>query len=115
MSPNPMMSSRPQRPLRFFMTAPQPCPYLPGREERKVFANLPYVGGPEVNDSLTMAGFRIQRPRPSRLRPKCRSRSPDDRTDTGCSTEPSPTATGSVPLVFNRLDTLTARGLLSPP
>lgn len=40
------------------MTAPQPCPYLPGREERKVFANLPYVGGSEVNDSLTMAGFR---------------------------------------------------------
>ena len=27
-------------PLRFFLTAPTACPYLPGREERKVFAHL---------------------------------------------------------------------------
>ena len=46
------------RQLRFFMTAPSPCPYLPGREERKVFAHLPMSEGAMVNDSLTQVGFR---------------------------------------------------------
>jgi arginine-tRNA-protein transferase len=46
------------RQLRFFLTAPTPCPYLPGREERKVFAHLPIVDGPLVNDTLTEVGFR---------------------------------------------------------
>jgi hypothetical protein len=36
----------PTRQLRFFLTAPTPCPYLPGREERKVFAHLPLSDGP---------------------------------------------------------------------
>jgi len=44
--------------LRFFLTAASPCPYLPGMEERKVFAHLPQVDGPSINDSLTQAGFR---------------------------------------------------------
>ncbi len=44
--------------LRFFLTAPSPCPYLPGREERKVFAHLPLSEGAAVNDSLTEIGFR---------------------------------------------------------
>ncbi len=48
----------PTRRLRFFLTAPTPCPYLPGREERKVFAHLPLHDGPQVNDQLTQAGFR---------------------------------------------------------
>ncbi|HEX8233294.1 MAG TPA: arginyltransferase [Caulobacteraceae bacterium] len=48
----------PTRKLRFFMTAPTPCPYLPGREERKMFVHLPLHEGPQVNDSLTQAGFR---------------------------------------------------------
>jgi arginine-tRNA-protein transferase len=48
----------PTRQLRFFLTAPTPCPYLPGREERKVFAHLPLSDGPIVNDSLTQVGFR---------------------------------------------------------
>jgi arginyl-tRNA--protein-N-Asp/Glu arginylyltransferase len=48
----------PTRQLRFFLTAPTPCPYLPGREERKVFAHLPLSDGPTVNDSLTQVGFR---------------------------------------------------------
>jgi len=48
----------PQRQLRFFLTAPTPCPYLPGREERKVFAHLPLTEGATVNDSLTQVGFR---------------------------------------------------------
>jgi arginine-tRNA-protein transferase len=46
------------RQLRFFLTAPTPCPYLPGRHERKVFAHLPVVDGPLVNDTLTGVGFR---------------------------------------------------------
>jgi arginine-tRNA-protein transferase len=48
----------PTRQLRFFLTAPSPCPYLPGREERKVFAHLPASDGASVNDSLTQVGFR---------------------------------------------------------
>ena len=48
----------PTRQIRFFLTAPTPCPYLPDRFERKVFAHLPLVDGPNVNDSLTQVGFR---------------------------------------------------------
>jgi arginyl-tRNA--protein-N-Asp/Glu arginylyltransferase len=48
----------PTRQLRFFLTAPSPCPYLPGREERKVFAHLPMLEGPMIHDSLTQGGFR---------------------------------------------------------
>ena len=46
------------RQLRFFLTAPSPCPYLPDRDERKVFAHLPLSEGPGVNDALTQVGFR---------------------------------------------------------
>lgn len=48
----------PTRQLRFFMTATAPCPYLDGKVERKVFANLPFADGAHVNDELTQAGFR---------------------------------------------------------
>jgi len=48
----------PTRQLRFFLTAPSPCPYLPERYERKVFAHLPLSDGASVNDSLTQVGFR---------------------------------------------------------
>ncbi len=40
------------------MTSVAPCPYLPGKTERKVFANLPFSDGAHVNDELTLAGFR---------------------------------------------------------
>ena len=46
------------RPLQFYLTAPGPCPYLEGREERKVFT---HVTGPDrvaVADALSQAGFR---------------------------------------------------------
>lgn len=46
------------RQLRFFLTAPTPCPYLPDRHERKVFAHLPMSEGATVNDALTEVGFR---------------------------------------------------------
>ena len=48
----------PSRQLRFFLTGPSPCPYLPGKFERKVFAHLPMSDGALVNDSLTQVGFR---------------------------------------------------------
>jgi arginine-tRNA-protein transferase len=46
------------RQLRFFLTAPSPCPYLAGREERKVFTHLPLAEGAAINDALTQIGFR---------------------------------------------------------
>ena len=46
------------RQRRFFLTAPSPCPSLPGRDERKVFAHLPLTEGASVNDALTQVGFR---------------------------------------------------------
>ena len=40
----------PTKNLRFYLTAPSRCPYLPGRRERKVFTSLEglkaYVAGP---------------------------------------------------------------------
>ena len=59
------------RQLRFFLTAPSPCQYLPGREERKVFAHLPLSDGPGVNDALTQVGFR--RSQNIAYRPACES------------------------------------------
>jgi leucyl-tRNA---protein transferase len=44
--------------IRFYLTAAQPCPYLDGRRERKVFAALDGKDALELNDSLTHAGFR---------------------------------------------------------
>lgn len=46
------------RPLQFYLTAPGPCPYLPRRRERKVFAHLDGPDSPNLNDALTGAGFR---------------------------------------------------------
>ena len=59
------------RQLRFFLTAPSPCPYLPGRDERKVFAHLPLTEGASVNDALTQVGFR--RSQNIAYRPACES------------------------------------------
>jgi len=61
----------PSRQLRFFLTAPSPCPYLPERFERKVFAHLPLSDGASVNDSLTQVGFR--RSQNIAYRPACES------------------------------------------
>lgn len=43
---------------QFYLTAPTPCPYLPGREERKVFTHLVGQRAPALNDVLTQGGFR---------------------------------------------------------
>lgn len=46
------------RQIPFFLTAAAPCPYLPGRWERKVFTRIEIGEGPALNDALTHAGFR---------------------------------------------------------
>jgi leucyl-tRNA---protein transferase len=49
----------PPRPLQqFFRSGPMPCPYLPGRVERKLFTRLTAPCASEVNSTLSRAGFR---------------------------------------------------------
>ncbi len=43
---------------QFYVTAPQPCPYLEGRMERKLFTALQGEAATELNDSLSAQGFR---------------------------------------------------------
>jgi arginine-tRNA-protein transferase len=43
---------------RFFVTAPSPCPYLPGKYERKVFTELKGSDAVELNEALSRIGFR---------------------------------------------------------
>jgi arginine-tRNA-protein transferase len=43
---------------QFYLTVPGPCPYLPGRLERKVFTQLQGGLAAPLNDALTHAGFR---------------------------------------------------------
>ncbi|MEO1686905.1 MAG: arginyltransferase, partial [Pseudomonadota bacterium] len=43
---------------QFFVTAPQPCPYLDGRAERKLFTTLRNPDASQVNDFLSLRGFR---------------------------------------------------------
>src|SRR3954447_23263127 len=43
---------------QFYLTAPSPCPYLAGREERKVFTHLVGERAAELNELLTHGGFR---------------------------------------------------------
>ncbi|HRK17462.1 MAG TPA: arginyltransferase [Hyphomicrobiaceae bacterium] len=42
----------------FYVTAPQPCPYLPERQERKVFTHLTHEKPTAVVDNLLKGGFR---------------------------------------------------------
>lgn len=59
----------PTKNLRFFLTAPSPCPYLPGRRERKVFTALDGLDAVGLHDVLTNAGFR--RSQNIAYRPSC--------------------------------------------
>ena len=43
---------------QFFITAPAPCPYLPGRQERKVFTHLVGPDARNLNTQLSHGGFR---------------------------------------------------------
>jgi arginyl-tRNA--protein-N-Asp/Glu arginylyltransferase len=54
---------------QFYLTAPSPCPYLPGKEERKVFTHLVGDRAAGLNDLLTHGGFR--RSQSIAYRPAC--------------------------------------------
>ena len=54
---------------RFFVTSPSPCPYLPERQERKVFTELTGPHAHELNDALGRIGFR--RSQGVAYRPNC--------------------------------------------
>jgi arginine-tRNA-protein transferase len=59
----------PTKNLRFFLTAPSPCPYLPGKRERKVFTALEGLDAESLHDVLTNNGFR--RSQNIAYRPSC--------------------------------------------
>ncbi|NNC72060.1 MAG: arginyltransferase [Sphingomonadaceae bacterium] len=61
--------SAPFRFPRFFVTAPSPCPYLPGKSERKVFTELRGAHAAELNEALGRIGFR--RSQGVAYRPSC--------------------------------------------
>lgn len=54
---------------RFFVTNSSPCPYLPGKSERKVFTELSGPHTDEMNDALGRIGFR--RSQNVAYRPSC--------------------------------------------
>ena len=63
------MSREPRDAPQFYLTAPSPCPYLPRREERKVFTHLIGKRAVGLNDTLTQSGFR--RSQTIAYRPAC--------------------------------------------
>ena len=63
------MTREPRDQAQFYMTSPSPCAYLEGREERKVFTHLVGRRAPDLNDTLTLAGFR--RSQTIAYRPAC--------------------------------------------
>lgn len=63
------MTREPRDAPQFYLTAPSPCPYLPNREERKVFTHLIGRRATALNDTLTQSGFR--RSQTIAYRPAC--------------------------------------------
>jgi len=63
------LTREPRDAPQFYLTAPSPCPYLPGREERKVFTHLIGRRSTILNDTLTQSGFR--RSQTIAYRPAC--------------------------------------------
>ncbi len=63
------MSREPRDAPQFYLTAPSPCPYLPRREERKVFTHLIGKRAVALNDTLSQSGFR--RSQTIAYRPAC--------------------------------------------
>ena len=65
------MTSHPRDTPQFYLTTPSTCPYLPGREERKVFTHIVGKRARDLNDILTQGGFR--RSQTIAYRPACES------------------------------------------
>jgi arginine-tRNA-protein transferase len=63
------VTQQPRDTPQFFLTSPSSCPYLPGKQERKIFTHLVGERAPEVNDLLTNGGFR--RSQSIAYRPAC--------------------------------------------
>ena len=63
------MTREPRDAPQFYLTAPSACPYLPGRDERKVFTHLIGRRAVGLNDALTQSGFR--RSQTIAYRPAC--------------------------------------------
>jgi arginine-tRNA-protein transferase len=53
-----MLARTARRPQFFYTTAPLPCPYLPGRTERKIVTELAGAEAEPLHDRLSRAGFR---------------------------------------------------------
>jgi leucyl-tRNA---protein transferase len=65
------VTSHPRDTPQFYLTTPSTCPYLPGREERKVFTHIVGKRARDLNDILTQGGFR--RSQTIAYRPACES------------------------------------------
>jgi leucyl-tRNA---protein transferase len=63
------LTSQPRDTPQFYLTAPTTCPYLPGRQERKVFTHLVGRRAPDLNNILSQGGFR--RSQTIAYRPAC--------------------------------------------
>ncbi|WP_046865274.1 arginyltransferase [Microvirga massiliensis] len=63
------MTSQPRDAPQFYLTSPSPCPYLPGKEERKVFTHIIGKRARDLNEILTQGGFR--RSQTIAYRPAC--------------------------------------------
>lgn len=63
------MTREPRDAPQFYLTSPAPCPYIPGREERKVFTHLVGRRAVALNNTLTESGFR--RSQTIAYRPAC--------------------------------------------
>jgi len=63
------VTSQPRDAPQFYLTAPSPCPYLTGKEERKVFTHIVGKRARELNEILTQGGFR--RSQTIAYRPAC--------------------------------------------
>jgi leucyl-tRNA---protein transferase len=63
------VTSQPRDAPQFYLTSPSVCPYLPGKEERKVFTHIVGKRARDLNEILTQGGFR--RSQTIAYRPAC--------------------------------------------
>ena len=63
------VTSHPRDTPQFYLTSPSACPYLTGKEERKVFTHIVGRRARELNEVLTQGGFR--RSQTIAYRPAC--------------------------------------------